>query len=411
MQSIDYWYHLMQQPNLDSEESEVVSMVKALDNEYPRLCSLILERACNLQCAHCIFQPEKTSIEASRSSGYSDLACNVISQMAPNPFVIHEGRILRDWHLGLFASIRKARPDAKIGLIDNGTYLSQEKHFRSNDFLLDWIDISFDGTKEVHNKQRCSTTAFDVALKGVQAARSFVRPKEEGGKVTTLFTVTNWNYHDVYNTASLLLGQDLVDEFHITPFSPVRTEIEPLFFCPGYKEGKVDECIVLWEQIQRIWAEFNGKNGKRVFVRVYQHADLEKIALAVGPEKFIKAFENREKVSVDQGSVSFEIDGVRITYVPLSICPSETFVIDADGKYRMAYCLKYTLEELNLGISKEGKDTKPYTVAKLETNSNFHELFHKGVGRWMETFGLDYLQKEQQLFSDLRKLAKTPASP
>lgn len=379
-------------------------MVKALDGEYPRLCSLILERACNLQCAHCIFQPEKTSIEASRSAGYTDLATNIISQYAPNPFIIHEGRILRDWHLGLFASIRKARPDAKIGLIDNGTYLKQEKYFRENNVLLDWIDISFDGTKEVHNKQRCSTTAFDIALKGVNEARRFVRPKEEGGKVTTLFTVTNWNYHDVYNTAALLLGQNLVDELHITPFSPVRTEIEPLFFCPGYKEGKVDECEVLWEQVVKIWNEFNGKNGKRVFVRVYQHADLEKIARAVGVDKFIKAFENKEKVTVDQGSVSFEIDGVRITYVPLSICPSETFVIDADGKYRMAYCLKYTLEELNGGISKEGKDTKPYTVAKLTTDSNFHDLFHQGVSQWMGTFGYEYLKKEFELFSLLRSL-------
>lgn len=405
MQSIDYWYYLMNQPSLDLGGEDVAKMIKSLNSEYPRLCSLILERACNLQCAHCIFQPEKTSIEASRSVGYSDLALNIISQYAQNPFVIHEGRILRDWHLGLFASIRKTRLDAKIGLIDNGTYLNQEKHFRSNDFLLDWIDISFDGTKEVHNKQRCSTTAFDIALKGAREARRFVRPKGEDGKVTTLFTVTNWNYHDVYNTAALLLGQNLVDEFHITPFSPVRTEIEPLFFCPGYKEGNVDECVVLWDQIVRIWNEFDGKNEKRVFVRAYQHADLEKIALAVGPQKFIKAFENKEKVSVDQGSISFEIDGVRITYVPLSICPSETFVIDADGKYRMAYCLKYTLEELNLGISKEGKDTKPYTVATLEKDSNFHALFHKGVRQWMQTFGCDYLKKEHEMFDRLKMLS------
>ena len=394
----------MNQPSLELGGGDVAKMIESLNNEYPRLCSLILERACNLQCAHCIFQPEKTSIEASRSVGYEGLACNIISQMAPNPFVIHEGRILRDWHLGLFADIREIRPDAKIGMIDNGTYLRHEKLFRKNDFLLDWIDISFDGTKEVHNKQRCSTTAFDTALKGVQEARRFVRPKEEGSKVTTLFTVTNWNYHDVYNTAALLLGQNLVDEFHITPFSPVRTEIEPLFFCPGYKEGKVDECIVLWEQIQRIWKEFNGKNGKSIFVRVYQHADLEKIARAVGVEKFMKAFENKEVVSVDQGSVSFEIDGVRITYVPLSICPSETFVIDADGQYRMAYCLKYTLEELNSGISKEGKDTKPYTVAKLMPNSSFKDLFHLGAEQWVKVFGEDYLQKEFEMFRSLREI-------
>lgn len=404
MQSIDYWYHIMNRPDLSSEKETVFNMVQALNEEYPRLCSLILERACNLQCAHCIFQPEKTSIEASRSAGYGDLALNIISQMRHDPFVIHEGRILRDWHLDVLSDVRRVRPDAKIGLIDNGTYVQQEKYFRSHDFLLDWIDISFDGTKDVHNRQRQSERAFDFALKGVERARDFVRPPDEGGKVTSLFTVTNWNYHDVYNIGSFLLERNLVDEFHVTPFSPVRAEIEPLLFCPDYKEGKVDECKVLWEQVQRLWHEYNGIDGKRVFVRVYQHADLEKIARAVGPKKFMVAFEKSENVWVDQGSVSFEIDGVRITYVPLSICPSETFVIDADGTYRMAYCLKYTLEELNNGLSKEGKDTRPYTVARLTEDSNFYDLFHTGVDRWMSTFGRDYLEQEHKMFSSLREM-------
>jgi hypothetical protein len=322
--------------------------------------------------------------------------------MAPHPSIIHEGRILRDWHLSLFAAIRELRPDAKVGLIDNGTYLRQEKHFREHDFLLDWMDISFDGTKAVHNRQRNNPTAFDVALKGAQEARRFTRPKAEGGKVTSLFTVTNLNYHDVYNTAAFLFGQNLIDEFHITPFSPVRTEIEPLFFCPGYKEGRVDECKVLWEQVIKIYREFHGKDGRNVFVRIYQQADLEKIARAVGVEKFLHAFTEKEHVHVDQGSVSFEVDGVRITYVPLSICPSETFVIDADGAYRMAYCLKYTLEELNGGLSKEGKDTRPYTVAELSLESDFHGLFKQGVSQWMGTFGYEYLQNEFELFSKLR---------
>jgi hypothetical protein len=69
----------------------------------------------------------------------------------------------------------------------------------------------------------------------------------------------------------------------------------------------------------------------------------------------------------------------------------------------MAYCLKYTLEELNCGISKEGKDTKPYTVARLGPDSNFHDLFKIGVDRWMGTFGNDYLKKEWGMFQELRK--------
>lgn len=402
--SIDYWYHLIQQKIVSVNSEMVQKMVGALEREYPRLCSLIMERACNLQCAHCIFQLENTSSKISKSIGLTELACNIINQLNKDASVIHEGRILRDWHLSTFAAIRKIRPDVKIGLIDNGTYLYQKDFFRNNNVLLDWIDISFDGTREIHNLQRKNKQAFDVAMEGLQSARKFVIPGD--GKVTSLFTVTNLNFQDVCNTADLLLGDALIDEFHITPFSPVRAEIESLAFCPGYKEGKVDDCKVLWEQIVKICSNYQDEKQTKVFVRVYQQSDLEKIARAVGIDKFLKAFFDLKSVRVDQGSVSFEIDGVRINYVPLSICPSETFVIDADGSYRMAYCLKYTLEELNSGLSKTGLNIQNYTVSKLTFESNFHELYKKGVYQWMDAYGFDYLVKESKMFNELKSLTQ-----
>lgn len=401
VESIDYWYQIMTGEESHLNDKMVENMFFALKQEYPRICSLIMERACNLQCAHCIFQLEKTTSAVSQAVGLTDLACNIISQYEPKPFVIHEGRILRDWHLSTFAAIRKVRPDAQIGLIDNGTYLNQERYFQENNILLDWMDISLDGTREVHNKQRKSPYAFDQAVKGLQNARDFITAS---GKLTSLFTVTSINYNNVYDTASFIFNNALAEEFHITPFSPVRTEIESLFFCPGYKEGKVDEAKIWWEQVQKVWGEFQNPEENKVFVRIYQHADLEKIARAVGPEKFIAAFRDKNKVYVDRGSISFVLDGVRITYVPLSICPSETFVIDVDGTYRMAYCLKYTLKELNSGRSIKGDDIRPYTVAQLTSHSSFKELFHQGVEQWHENFGYSYLKAEFQLFQEMKNL-------
>lgn len=400
IESVDYWYQLM---TSTVQSADIVSaMVYALERENPRICSLIMERACNLQCRHCIFQREKTSVAISQAAGLTRVAQNIVSQMDKNPLVVHEGRILRPWHLDTFSAIRVVRPDARIGLIDNGTFVHCEEDFLRRGLQLDWMDISIDGTKEIHNLQRHSQVAFDQAMEGIRHAREYIQPACDGGKLTSLFTVTNPNFADVYNTAALLLKENLVDEFHITPFSPVRSEIAPLFFCPRYKDGIVDDCAVWWREVQRVWNEFQNEEKNRIFVRVYQHADLEKIARTVGSEKFWAAFTDLETVRVDQGSISFVIDGVRITYVPLSICPSETFVIDADATYRMAYCLQHTLAELRAGKSVGGRDIRAYTVASLNFESNFRQSFKQGAKQWMDNFGHIYLQEEFELFRKIK---------
>jgi len=152
------------------------SICDSLKQEIPNLISSIWERACNLQCQHCIYQFEKTSQEHSKNSQFADVLAHMVKQMpkitdAPRfsqPFLLHEGRILRKWHIGALVKLRNLRKDLQIGLIDNGSYVNLIPEFKKHNLLLDWLDISLDGVRGSHNQQRdpIHKKSFDQTIKG-----------------------------------------------------------------------------------------------------------------------------------------------------------------------------------------------------------------------------------------------------
>ena len=98
---------------------------------------------------------------------------------------VHNGRVLREWHLDIFKNIKEKRPDMEIGLIDNGTYTRYLDKFKEKNIKLNWVDISVDGTKEFHNLQRNSLVSFDSMMNGLKHAREIIVSPENGGKVTS----------------------------------------------------------------------------------------------------------------------------------------------------------------------------------------------------------------------------------
>ncbi|MDD2757896.1 MAG: hypothetical protein PHD72_00790 [Patescibacteria group bacterium] len=396
--SIVYWYNLMLSEDSIEKRNETVELVfKSLKNERPDLCSIILERSCMYQCNHCIFQPEKSSSRISHKNSLKEIICNIASQLERGAAIIHEGRVLKDWHISILKSIKKMRPDIKIGIIDNGTLLTLENELKTNRFKFDWIDISIDGIESVHNRQRNSELSFAIALNGLQNAKKLLTP--EKGKLTSLFTITKINFRGIYDAANFLFKNRLIDEFHVTPISAVRREIAGLALSKSnYK--------IVWLQIKKIWQKYQNKKESKIFIKIYQSTDLLRIAEAVGAKKFLKSFTDTKSVRIDRGSISFVLDGVRMTYIPMSTCPSETFVIDVDGVYRLPYCLKYTLSELRKKVSKNNMDISSYSVAKLSDTSNFKNIFAVGVDQWQRNFGMNLLKEEQTVFKKIRNAAR-----
>lgn len=393
LESIDYWYYLMTGDN-NATEKEVLmkKMIACLQNECPNLCSLILERSCNLNCLHCFFQKEHSSAQVSKSVGLETKIMNIVSQLPKNASVIHEGRILQNWHIPILKKLRQERSDISIGLIDNGSYLLQKDCLNENEFLFDWIDISVDGIKSVHNQQRQNDEAFDMAIDGLKDARKYTTIKKNGGKVTSLFTATTINCRYLTKTARLLMSQNLIDELHVTPASEVVSKNRKIVM-------NSNDWPIFWEQFKE--TKIIGDNHSvGVYLKLYKLDDIIKLSEVVGKKKFLESFNDSKTVMVDRGSVSFVVDGIRILYIPLSICQSETFVIDSDGKYRLAYCIEYTLKELNDGMDCKGNDISAYTVSRLERDSSFQKLYKKGAKQWMDNFGLKNLEQEIYFFEN-----------
>lgn len=431
----DYWYSRVVENVAEKTLEELEKgMVEALKAEVPMLCSSTMERACNFSCKHCLYpEKEESSQEESRAVGIGldkiiykitdqmptkeTSPRNMVGEVRPeNPSFLHAGRILREWHLDILKNIKERRPDIRVGLIDNGTYTKFLDKFKEKNIKLDWLDISVDGVEKFHNLQRGSNSAFDITMNGLRHAREITVPPEKGGKVTSLFTLSNLNYQDknIEKTADMLLSGEkpLVDEFNITTMSATRESLNSIVISPHYREGDVEEFKEAWTQIKNVFNKYGrDESGKqKVYLRIYIHEDLEKLAYAVGPKKFMEAVKDRESeddyVGVDVGKMTFKIDGVVVNYFPVSIWPPEEFIIDADGASRVAFSIGHTLKELQSGKDKKGGDIKGYTVDYLNNDSDFIKTYQKEVDQWMEFKGKDFLKKEIEMFERIKKLSE-----
>lgn len=371
----------------------VEQMLDHLQGELPTMCSVTFERAYNLQCLHCIYPPEGSSAAASREAGTYELVLNIVSQLpSETPKLLHEGRILSPWHLDVMRAAQVMRPELHLGLIDNGNFVRHLHRF--GDLRLNWIDISLDGMREAHNRQRDNDQAWSMAISGLERAR------EVANEVNVPYTLTNLNFGDVFETADFVLGQGLADGIDFTTMSPARLELLPY-------EISLEQMVAAWSGARDATSRYPG----HVFFRLYRHADLEKLMLVVGQSRFWSIFlgetENTDNylVGVEVGKISLVLDGVLVTYAPLSTWPPETFLIDADGRYGMAYSIGYTLEELHAGVSRSGEDLRPFTVAQLAPQSNFQELYRKCVDQWWGFLGQKYFQEEMETFRRIRESA------
>lgn len=379
--SMDYWFSSV--VNGDRDPYLIDGMYRALRDELPRILSVVAERTCNLQCEHCIFQFEKSRNAESQQDSLGLAVQTILRQMRPKPLVVYEGRIFQPSHLAWLKNLRAERPDCRIGIIDNGSYIRHDGELRAADFKFDWIDISVDGTEQVHNRQRRSAASFQDAINGIKCAHRHLRP---GGKVSSLYTLTSLNCDSIGETAALLPPE--VSEWHITTLSPVRPEIAHL-------KTSDDQFDMAWHQM------LTAHLVHPLILRIYVADDMLKLAKAVGGKAFMSSL---KRASVDLASLSFTLDSIPVVYYPQSVSPSETFVLDSDGCYRVPYSLAFTLKELRDGISRFGDDTGAYTVRRVDATSDFQALYRECVSKWQAVFGRDAIRKETDIFDQIREL-------
>lgn len=409
--STDYWYDFMigYARGESCEEGNGAGIHGALVEEKPSVLSCVMERTCNLRCRHCLYQTETSSVSISKQNNLSAIVENIAKQLPSeqdgprfcHPALIHEGRIVRPWHIDMFARIRERIPNCRIGMIDNGTYTSHVKHFQEQDVKLDWLDVSLDGMKEAHNSQRDPEfkRAWDNAIHGLTNARKVTTPRDEGGKVSSLMTLSSINCEDISKVADFIFsanpheqGLPLADEFHIVPMVPYRWENREI-------DLSIEQFADAWEQILDVWHTYNTAERQKFFVKSYNINDLNKLGAVVGYGTLWNSLTDTssdQHVEVDVGSLTFTIDGVRVSFFPTSIWPQESFLIDADGANRIASCQQYRLDQLHTDPA-----LKRYTVAQLSPHENFEAAYNRELAHWWEFFGRKQLEKEAGIFRDL----------
>jgi len=367
MRAIDYWFSHI------SGQSNVGEVFQAVATELPPLASLILDRSCQFQCQHCIFQKEPIS----RGLLEINAVLHVLKQL-PNPKVIHEGRQFTPRQLPLLEAVSCA--GYPIGTIESGTYTKHLDGILKSKLRFNWMDVSVDGPKQIHNLQRNSKRSWDVAIEGIKQAR---RVLTHDGKVTSLMTLTSLNCGYVSETAEELFNQD-VDEWHLTTLS-VRNGIEKLK--ASLKQVETALC-----QITKI-----SKTHKNIFLRIYNLEDMRSLISIFGKKAFSTLLKNAK---VTQNALVLDI-GFPLFFYPASIAPGETLVIDADGWWRLPYCIKYALKELELGCDLNGQSISVYNVTKISEQTRVDEMFKQVVSNWRKYCGEKQLFQEQELFQNL----------
>lgn len=418
--SSDFWYSRVIKNLTDKpEESLEKEIVETLKKEPPNMLSVIMERQCFFDCAHCMFpKQEKSSKEISEEVGLAEIIKNIVKQMPTEndppyyekPKFIHDGRMLRKWHIDILENVRKERPDMRVGIVDNGSYISHLDELKQRGFKFDWLEISIDGTEQSHNLQRDpeKKKSYQLAVDGLTHAREVTKLIEEGGNVTSLFTLTKLNHKNIEQVADFVFSPNpsesafdpktkkqlnYVDGFYITTMTP---RIDKNFEV----ETSPEEFKKSWEQIKKVSEKYNKDGEEKIFMRMFDSRYLEKLNYAVGREKIKKAFLNAD---VMHGGLRLEIDGVHVDYYPYSIWPRETFTADVDGAYRGAFCQEYSIEELRSEKSSDGSDISSYTFKYLDGQTPYVETYKNAVDKWWEYFGKQLLRQEIEIIQKIIK--------
>lgn len=368
--AIDAWFaHVIYGEECEKE------LVAQLRTEVPPMLSWISRGGCAVQCEHCIFPVESAKGQVELPSAQALIA--LLGQLTGPGILVHEGRTLLRPQIPVLAAIRRA--GHRIALINNGLYTRLLSLCEQQEFVVDTLDISVDGTPAVHNTQRNHARAWEWAMEGLSNAGRILTPE---GTLTSLFTLTRLNCDVVCDAGELLI--DRIDEWHFTTMS-LRHGIEHLRADKRSLESALHQLLgVRW--------------GKPVKLRTYSLEDFVWLLEILGRETARKALAAAQVVD---NAIVLDI-GLPLYFYPKSLAPNETIVVDADAWWRFAYCIQYTLEELKAGQDARGRDISHFTIMHMSDVSDLRTQFARATNTWWRAMGQQCLAAEQSALQHFR---------
>lgn len=328
----------------------------------PNLLSIVFTRRCVFQCRHCFYPPEAFEGNINAIQG-------CLKKILKRPKIkidalLHAGRIFLPAHL---KALQFAKGKGlKIGMIDNGNYVASIDKIKEAGVRFDWMDISVDGTKRIHNLQRANPAAYTTAYNGIK------RSSEVAEQVNVLLTASKINYKNIPSAIEAMRDDKnlKINRFIVglvnAPDARPAGDIKKL-------EINSAEFGILLNKLKRL--------GVPVSLSFYRATD------------FLK-FLDSERIS----EYGIEFDNIQITYrhkkfpiavgyTPESLAVAEEFIIDSNGEYVLPYSGQFKVTEMPKKY-KSGSDLSRIPIEKA---------YKKAIDRYFQVLGYKKLKNEIKL--------------
>ena len=167
-----------------------------------------LIRRCNLTCKHCYATSADKDFPGELTT---EQVCGVMDDLKAYgvPVLILSGGepLMRP---DIFDISRRAKAMGfYVGLSSNGTLIDEEIIGKIAEVGYDYVGVSLDGMREIHDRFRRREGAFDESMRGIRLCR------DAGIKVGLRFTLTSDNAHDLPDLLRVLDDEGL-NKFYLS---------------------------------------------------------------------------------------------------------------------------------------------------------------------------------------------------
>ena len=167
-----------------------------------------LIRRCNLTCKHCYATSADKDFPGELSTGQVYEVMDDLKGYGVPVLILSGGEPLM--RPDIFEISKRAKDMGfYVGLSSNGTLVSEENIDQIAAVGYDYVGISIDGMREIHDRFRRREGAFDESLRGIALCR------DAGIKVGLRFTLTSDNAVDLPDLLRLLDDEGL-DKFYLS---------------------------------------------------------------------------------------------------------------------------------------------------------------------------------------------------
>lgn len=149
-----------------------------------------ITRQCNLDCLHCYLESKNKKYAGELTLEQIKAAIDSLEKINIPILLLSGGEPLA--HKDIFEIINYAKSKGiRVGLSTNGTLITKTVAKKLKQVNIDYVGVSIDGAKKLHDKFRNLTGAYDMAIRGIRNAQ------QAGLKTGVRFTISKVNAPDL----------------------------------------------------------------------------------------------------------------------------------------------------------------------------------------------------------------------